>query len=211
MPSERQARASRREAARQWQPKRIRLLLVTEGPPRDSGRGFYLEHEREPDPLFQQVCEVLFEASPPDPVVGLKELRRRGVFAIELIEAPEPRRPMADYVTALALRLEELAPEHVVLVGAGTYDAAHAPLARAGVPVVGVRVPFAAAGSDAAFRREFRRAVVRAGLEQLIRPLKASGAKPAKPTPPRKPESKPKPKPKPKPNPKPKPEPEPHA
>ncbi|HET7224526.1 MAG TPA: hypothetical protein VFK69_02340 [Candidatus Eisenbacteria bacterium] len=196
MPSERQALAGRREAARRWQPKKIRLLLVAEGPPRDPGRGFYLEQEREPDPLFQQVCEVLFEASPPDKVAGLKELRRRGVFALELIEAPEPRRPMADYVTALALKLEELAPAHVVLVGAGTYDAAHGPLARAGVPVVGVRVPFAASGSDAAFRREFRRAVVRAGLEQLIRPLKAPGAKPAKPTPPLEPESNPNPKPK---------------
>lgn len=182
MPSERQALASRREAARRWQPKKIRLLLVAEGPPREPGGGFYLEAEREFEPLFRQLCEVLFEAAPPDKVAGLKELRRRGVFVAELIESAEPRRPMADYVTALALRLQDLAPEHVVLVGAGVDDAAHKPLARAGVPVVDVRVPFAPSGSEAAFRRELRRALVRAGLEALIRPLGRAKPKP-KPTP----------------------------
>jgi len=75
----------RRAAARAYQPRRIRLLLIAEAPPADDDRYFYFEHVGTADFLFEKVCGVLFEQKPErDKVPFLKELRRRGVFLIDL-------------------------------------------------------------------------------------------------------------------------------
>ena len=47
-------------------------------------------------------------------------------------------------------------------------------MTRAGLPVMDVKVPFPGAGHDVEFRQKFRQALVRAGLEKLIRPLPKS-------------------------------------
>lgn len=171
--------ARRHEAARAWQPRRIRLLLVSEAPPDDPARDFYFAGDDHGDALFEAVGEVLLERAPGagDRETALRELRRRGVFVVPLFDGSARARPVADYVTALALRVQDLAPEHVVLIGRATTDAAAKPLAQAGAPVVPVRVSAPSDADPAAFRREFRQALVRAGVEKLIRPLPASKAR----------------------------------
>jgi len=167
----------RRQAADAYRPKAIRLLLIAAGPPEESSHYFYFVGDDAGEPLLREVCEVLFEGPPPlDRTARLKELRRRGVFLVDLRpDAPLGDAKPSDYADWLVLRLEELRPEHVVLVHPAAYDAAYRKLTAAKWPVSDVRVPFPAAGREADFRRELRTALVREGLEKLIRPLPSGG------------------------------------
>jgi hypothetical protein len=54
------------------------------------------------------------------------------------------------------------------------FDAAQRALAKAGLPVVDVRVPAPSDGQEVEFRQALRQALVRAGLEKLIRPRSAA-------------------------------------
>jgi hypothetical protein len=162
----------RTTAASAWRPKRIRLLIVAEAPA-DDERYVYFE-KGAADLLFAALAEVFFEA----PATGdrepyLKELRRRGVFVIEAKpDAPRRGEPLAPYVGPLLLNVETLGAEAIVLVSADVHGAAFAAMKKAGLPVVDVRVP----GPEHAleFRQKLRQALVRAGLEKLIRPLKGA-------------------------------------
>jgi len=164
----------RKAVARPYQPKRIRLLVVAEAPPADEERYFYFEGAATTDPLFEEVCAVLFEARPAgDKAPYLRELRRRGVFVIEAMpDLAGADRPLGPYVAPLLLNLDTLAPEKIILVTARVYDAVH-PQAKK-LPVVDVRIPFGASPDQPEFRQAFRRALVRAGLERLIRPVRVS-------------------------------------
>ena len=160
----------RQAAARAHQPKKIRLLILGEAPLADE-RWFYLPGPM--DPLFAEVCTVLLE----EPPVGekepyLKELKRRGVFYADLKpDAPRKDEPLAAYVPPLLINLDILSPEQVILVGTEVHQAAYRPLAKAHFPVVDVRVP--APEHPVEFRQKLRQAIVRAGLEKLIRPRPA--------------------------------------
>src|SRR5438552_1848892 len=98
----------RREAARKYRPNRIRLLLVAESPPQAEDRYFYFEDVRAADHLFEAVCEVLFEDKPRgDKIPYLKELRRRGIFLVELKpDAPRHGEKLAEYLPPFLLNLE---------------------------------------------------------------------------------------------------------
>jgi hypothetical protein len=167
----------RTTAASAWRPKRIRLLIVAEAPA-DDERYFYFE-SGEVDPLFAEVAEVLFE----EPASGnrepyLKELRRRGVFVIEAKpDAPRRGEPLAPYIGPLLLNVEMLGAEAIVLISADVYRAAAAAMKKAGLPVIDVRVPSPEHALE--FRQKLRQALVRAGLEKLIRPMKGAAARPA--------------------------------
>ena len=169
-------------AARKHHPNRIRLLLVAESPPADESRYFYFDDAPTPDDLLVAVAGVLFEERPaPDAARDLKELRRRGVFVVDLKpDGPRRGEKLGPYVAPLLLNIETLAPEKIVLVGGEAYDAAHAAMKKAGLPVVDVRIPAPASGSEIEFRQAFRKALVRADLEKLIRPLTPAKA-PRKP------------------------------
>lgn len=164
-PAANQAWTRRKQAARAFQPKRVRLLLVAEAPPGD-GRYFYFEDAT--DDLFAEVCRVLFESDPPrNAGPWLHELRRRGVCVMELRpDAPSDGRPLAPYVGPLLINAETLAPEHVVLIGGAVFDAVHAKM-QSSLPVVDVKVPWP---DGVEFRQKLRQALVRAGLEKLIKP-----------------------------------------
>jgi hypothetical protein len=168
----------RKVAARPYQPKRIRLLLVAESPPAALDPYFYFE-EAGPEALFEGVCEVLFETAPSDDRVPfLDELRRRGVFTIELKpHAPRSKEPLARYVPPLLLNIDTLSPEKIILISSEVYAATYAVMNRTGFPVVDVKVPFPAAGHELEFRQKFRQALVRGGLEKLIRPLPPRAAR----------------------------------
>jgi hypothetical protein len=170
----------RRVAARRYRPNRIRLLLVGERPPEDAGRYFYFEEAGSRDPLFDGLCEVLFEGEPGDDKVPyLRELRRRGVFVVELKpDTPLGAAKTGDYVGPFVLNLAELAPEHIILLGATVHEALYKALAREDSPVVNLRVTAPDPGRQVTFRQELRHALVRAGLEQLMRPLPAARTQP---------------------------------
>ena len=165
----------RREAARKYKPNRIRLLLVAESPPQSKDGYFYFEDGASVDDLFEAVCEVLFEEKGrSDKTPYLKELRRRGIFLVELKpDAPRRGEKLGEYVPPFLLNLEPLAPEHILLISADVYEAAHAKLKKAGLPVVDARIPAPSKAQEANFRREFRAALVKAGLEKMIRALPA--------------------------------------
>jgi hypothetical protein len=167
----------RQEAARKYRPKTIRLLLVAEAPPEDDSRYFYFEGSDTTEPLFEQVSAVLFEGvSAGDKTSRLKELRRRGVFVVEL----KPDAPSQDgaalrgYVEPFLLNLETLSPAHIVLIGPHVHGALHAALEQAELPLVDAQIP--SAEHDVEFRRTFRQALVRADLENLIRPPRPAPA-----------------------------------
>lgn len=166
----------RQAAARAHQPKTIRLLILGEAPPADE-RWFYLPGAM--DPLFAEVCTVLFEEAPAgEKEPYLRELKRRGVFYADLKpDAPRKDEPLAAYVPPLLINLGILSPEQMILVTPEVYQAAYRPLAKAGLPVVDVRVPAPAPGEEKDFREKFRQAVVLAGLEKLIRPRPAARRK----------------------------------
>ncbi len=166
----------RQAAAAKYRPKRIRLLLVAESPPEDANRYFYFEDVRSADFLFEEVCDVLFEERPRhDKVPFLKELRRRGVFLVDLKpDAPRRGEPLGPYVGPLMLNIDTLSPEKIMLIKADVYDAAYRDMKKAGLAVIDVRIPFPSSGQQELFRQKFRQALVRAGLERLIRPLPAA-------------------------------------
>ncbi|HKQ56693.1 MAG TPA: hypothetical protein VJY35_02385 [Candidatus Eisenbacteria bacterium] len=173
-----QLRRRRETAAEAHRPKHIKLLLIAEAPPDPPGAYFYYPDPGSMDPLFDGVCHVLFdEPASADKPPRLKELRRRGVFVIEL--APDGAGGNLDELAQwLPLRVETLAPDQIVLIGASVHRAGFKKLEAAGLPVVDKRVVAPEAGDRAAFAGELRSALVRAGLEKLIKPLprpKASG------------------------------------
>jgi hypothetical protein len=134
----------RQEAARTYRPKTIRLLLVAESPPEDENRYFYFEGDETTEPLFDQVSAVLFEdASGGDKASRLKELRRRGVFLVELKpDAPTHQGAAWDsYVAPFLLNLETMRPAHIVVIGSQAHAAMHGALEKAELPLVDVQVP----------------------------------------------------------------------
>jgi hypothetical protein len=162
----------RKAAAAKYQPKTVKLLLVVDAPPAEGS--FYFE-DAAPDPLFEDLAQVFFEAPAMagDRTPYLKELRRRGIFLIELKpDAPlEKGESLAPYADWLPTRAEVLEPAHVILLGAAVHDAAFEKLKKAGVPVEETRVAFREGGDRKEARGQLRTAMVRAGLEKLIREL----------------------------------------
>ena len=151
-------RRRRAAAAVRYRPALIDTLLVAEAPPSAPDRYFYFEHVPAHDSLFRHVAEaVLGEKPSRDKAEYLDELRERGWFLVHLSEDPfRDRRVLPPLVPALLARCEQLAPRRIVLVGAPLYDLVHAPMRRAGLPVVGVRLPFPGSGQQRRFLDGFR-------------------------------------------------------
>jgi hypothetical protein len=172
MPERTRSWLQRDQAAQKFRPKRIKLLLVGEAPSSDE-RFFYSETPGSDIDLFTQVCEVVFEATPSgDRTPYLKELRRRGVFAVDLKpDAPRRGDPLGPYVGPFLINLGVLGPDKIVFMDPEAYDAAYSKMSEAGLPVVDVRIPHLEPDRPETFRQKLRQALVRADLEKLIRPL----------------------------------------
>ena len=69
------------------------------------------------------------------------------------------------------MRVETLAPETIVLVGGPVYDAAFKKLKQAGLRVVEKPTPRRFLARNRSSAHDFRAALVKAGLETLIKPL----------------------------------------
>jgi hypothetical protein len=153
----------RREAADRYKPVKVDLLLVAEAPPSSLDRYFYFTEVSEHDSLFRYVCRVLLGREPKreGKHETLEELRDRGVFLIDLKETPIDETPLATSVPALVDRCRALTPNRIVLIKATVFDAAHAALKCAGLPVSDVRVPFPGSGRQREFVEAFGRAMAK--------------------------------------------------
>jgi hypothetical protein len=167
------ARARAHAAARAYQPPSIRLLVIVEAPADDASRSFYVDPADADDPVFDNFCYVLFEARPEgDKRPYLSAIRRRKVFVLELDRGELPEgAAQRDAAGWLTIRVQDLAPQHVVLVGTRLRDAVGKRMAEAGLPVVPRAVPLPMQSPDVEFARRFRTALVHADLEALIKPL----------------------------------------
>lgn len=103
-------------------------------------------------------------------------IRRRRHDAARALQPPAIRLLIIAETTAawLAIRIQDLAAEHVIPIGARLRDAVAKRLEAAGVPVVPRPVPAPVRDADPDFARPLRTALVHAGLDSLIRPLPAA-------------------------------------
>ena len=161
MTVEERARRRRREAAARFRPARIDTLLVSEAPPSALDRFFYFEDVTTHDSLFRHVVEgVLGEKPTRDKAPYLDEMRGRGWFLMHMSEDPfRDRAVLPPLLPDLIARCEELAPRRIVVIGAPLYDLVHPPLRAAGLPVVGVRLPYPGSGQQRRFLEGFRAVV----------------------------------------------------
>jgi hypothetical protein len=147
--------ARRREAAaRRWQPKNIRLLLVDEAPPSAPDRYFYFDDVETHDSLFRYVVRGVLGVEPSrDKRPLLAELRDAGVFLVDV--SAEPFRGRRDMLPRclpeFVRRVRRMNPEHVLLIGAPLYDTAYRDLVEAGLPVIEARLPYPGSGQQRRF------------------------------------------------------------
>jgi hypothetical protein len=154
-------RERRAQAARKYKPAKIEALLVAEAPPSAPERYFYFEDVRAHDSLFRNVAKAILGTTPSrDEKAGaLAQLRKRGVFLIDLRSDPVDGTPLADHVPALLARVRDLAPEKVILIKATVYDVAFTALREAHLPVIDERIPFPGSGQQLRFAAAFERAL----------------------------------------------------
>jgi len=161
--------ARRHTAAKKFQPKKIKLLLVAEAPPCDLDRYFYFEDVKQHDWLYRYVWEGLMGEKPAqsEKAQNLAMLRDRGVFLIDLHEGNISKPKASDLqpcVPGLIERIRPLKPKHIVLIKHSVYDAAFAALKAAGLPVIDAKLPFPTSGQQKKFLVGFRRALGRFGV-----------------------------------------------
>jgi hypothetical protein len=156
-----QARVRREQAAQQYEPENVDLLLVAEAPPNALDRYFYFPDVRQQDSLFRYVCRALLDREPTRAGKAelLAELRDRGVFLIDLQQEPRDDTPLSKLVPDLVGRCKRLDPGWIILIKAPVFDAAYAALAESGLPVSSVRVPFPGSGQQKRFLEAFARAL----------------------------------------------------
>jgi hypothetical protein len=153
-------RSRRAQAAEQYRPDRIRLLLIAEAPPADPDRYFYFHEVNAHDSLFRHVTRSLLGVEPTreDKPELLAQLQQQGTFLIDLKPDPVDSTPLNSYVPELVRRVQGLNPERIVLIKATVYDVAYPALAAAGLPVSSARIPFPGSGQQTNFSQAFANA-----------------------------------------------------
>lgn len=171
-------RSRRAQAAEQYRPDRIRLLLIAEAPPADPNRYFYFHEVNAHDSLFRHVIRSLLGVEPTreNKPELLAQLQQQGTFLIDLKPDPVDSTPLNSYVPDLVHRVHGLNPERIVLIKATVYDAAYAALAAAGLPVSTVRVPFPGSGQQTNFSQAFANAVRESEADTVATPEPASSS-----------------------------------
>ena len=156
-----------RDAAEQYRPKRIKILLIQESPPYAQDRHFYFTGIRMHDMLWVALTRFLYEKDFGDAAaerarkdVWLKRFCGDGYFTIDAVqqsiakEGPDAR---ATLITARApaaiAEVRALAPAQIVLVKKSVFEGFAEPFRAAGLPVVNdVAVPFPGRGQEGRFR-----------------------------------------------------------
>ncbi len=160
------ARRRREEAAAEYRPEQVRLLLIAEAPPSGLDRYFYFEDVRDQDSLFRYVVRTVLQVEPTrgaKPVL-LAGLRDAGVFLVDLKTDPTlGDEPLDRYVEDLVERARALGPEHVITIKANVGTLCQRPLRAAGLDVVDERVPFPGSGQQGRFQEAMGRALTSIG------------------------------------------------
>ena len=151
----------RASAAEKYRPKKIDLSLVAETPPKELDRYFYFESVESHDWLFRHVFEVLFSVIPnrSAKTSWLNELKKRGIFLIDLKPDPLDKSNLKDHVDDLVRRCKELRPRRIILIKATVYKTAYEHLFKAGLPVIDQQVNFPSTGQQNKFREQFAKAL----------------------------------------------------
>lgn len=160
----RMTRETIERASKKYRPKRVALLIVSDAPPAADNRHFYFDQVTSQDLLFQNVIKAVFGETPSreDKPLWLAELKKSGIYFIEASKEPiQGRKDLRPLLPDLIRRCKRLAPTCILLVKATTYDLACAGLLKAGLPVIDAKIPSPAAGQQARFQREFRKALAR--------------------------------------------------
>jgi len=162
-------------AAEKYKPSSVRLLLVAEAPPCTLDRYFYFESVDKQDSLFRYVWQGVTgenagarEQKP----AQLAALRKDGVFLIDLHEeniSSPSLKALQPCVPGLIDRCRTLKPTSIILIKASVYDAAFAPLAKAGLPVIDERIPFPGSGQQRKFIEAFTRACDTTGFRSTTK------------------------------------------
>ena len=130
-------RRRRAAAAKQYQPDKVRLLLVAQAPPDADDRYFYFPDVAQHDWLFRAVARAILphvEPTRTNKASLLAQLRDRGIFLIDLKPDPVDGSDLSPYVPALLDRIAELEPERIILIKADVFRVAYPALAAAGLP-----------------------------------------------------------------------------
>jgi hypothetical protein len=166
MTEQNQLPKQRDDAAENYRPKQVRILLVAQMPPvskpPDPPRYFYLPNVSKHDLLFRAVVKAMLHAEPErgSKTRLLSKLRNDGVFLIDLKPNPLDNRPLRDFVPSLITRCNELRPQRIILIKTDVYDIAFGPLRAAGLPVIDERIPFPGSGRQKEFAEAFGRALL---------------------------------------------------
>jgi hypothetical protein len=155
-------RTRRAQAALKYKPPGVKILLVAEAPPASLERYFYFENVQAHDALFRYVARGVLGTEPTraNKPEFLAKLRDAGVFLIDVSPDPiAPQMALGQFVPDLVERAKALRPEKVILIKATVYDAAFAALRKAGLPVVGQRIPFPSSGQQRRFELAFKQAL----------------------------------------------------
>ena len=164
------ARQRREAAAEKYRPAAVRLLLIAEAPPSAEERYFYFPDVQQHDWLFRGVSQALTGEAPTraGKEKVLTELKRMGVFLIDLKLDPIDGSPLEQYVPGLVSRCKALAPVAIILIKASVFDAAYHALKATGLPVIDKRIPFPSSGQQGNFRRLFAEALTGIHLARQV-------------------------------------------
>lgn len=155
------ARQRRQQAAENYRPDHLKILLVAEAPPAADDRYFYFLNVSSQDHLFLNVCDVVLGKRPSrnDKSDALAELKNSGIYLIDLKPDPVDGSKLSNYVADLIRRCKELEPSNIILIKATVFDVAYTALHDAGLPVANHRIYFPSCGRQNDFRMQFRAAL----------------------------------------------------
>lgn len=152
-----------------WRPVHVRLLLIAESPPDPGGgprRYFYDDDLTAQDSLFREVAKTLLGADtlrngPRVKPPWLLQLKTLGVFLIDLAPVPVNKVQQARGEDILVrsvpdclARVERICPDGIILIKKSVFELLHAPLLRAGFPLLNTSdIPFPGSGQQKRFRR----------------------------------------------------------
>lgn len=173
--------AERRE---RWRPDHVRLLLIAESPPDPGGgprRYFYDDDMTAQDSLFREIARTLLGAETLKSGAGAKppwlsRLKSQGVFLIDLAPIPVNRVHQDQSETILIksvpeclARVEHIGPDGIILIKKSVFTLLHAPMLRAGFPLLNTSdIPFPGSGQQKRFREAMSRTLGR--LSEPLQP-----------------------------------------
>lgn len=166
-------------ARKNYQPEKVKYLLIAEAPPDNVERFFYYESVSKHDYLFLGVIGVLYPeikneylANKRDKGIkrkALVKLKDDGFYLLDLFEMPLSCSGgnYTNQVESLTKRIDEVIEEDtvIILIKVTVYDAVFSALIERYENVVNERIPFPAQGGQKVFHQKFSNAL---GLKNIM-------------------------------------------